>query len=85
MHDITGRNPKLTTGDIYTVAGNGTASYSGDGGPAGAAELSQPQAVATDQAGDTIIDDSYSSRVRMVAASNCTSNCPYGEDVRNFV
>ena len=31
------------TGDIITVAGNGTAGYSGDGGPATAAELDWPR------------------------------------------
>ena len=32
------------TGDIITVAGNGTAGYSGDNGPATAAELNAPAA-----------------------------------------
>ena len=32
------------TGDIITVAGNGTAGYSGDNGPATAAELDSPAA-----------------------------------------
>ena len=32
------------TGDIITVAGNGTAGYSGDNGPATAAELNDPTA-----------------------------------------
>ena len=40
-----------TTGDIITVAGNGTAGYSGDGGPATAAELDLPVGVAVDSAG----------------------------------
>ena len=29
----------MTAGDIYTVAGNGTGGFSGDGGPATTAEL----------------------------------------------
>ena len=32
----------VTAGDIYTVAGNGTGGYSGDGGAATSAELSYP-------------------------------------------
>ena len=36
----------MTTGDIYTVAGNGTQGFSGDGGPATSAELNDPNGVA---------------------------------------
>ena len=32
----------MTAGDIYTVAGDGTAGFSGDGGPATSAELAAP-------------------------------------------
>ncbi|HUY86962.1 MAG TPA: IPT/TIG domain-containing protein, partial [Acidimicrobiales bacterium] len=67
-----------TTGDIYTVVGNGTASFSGDGGPAVASQIDQPYDVATDSHGDVIIDDSYNYRIRMVAAASCSANCPYG-------
>ena len=45
------------TGDIITVAGNGTAGYSGDNGPATAAELNDPRGVAVDAAGDLFIAD----------------------------
>ena len=45
------------TGDIITVAGNGTAGYSGDNGPATAAELNAPNTVAVDSAGDLFIAD----------------------------
>ena len=38
----------MTVGHIYTVAGNGTAGFSGDGGPAAAAELNYPSGVAVD-------------------------------------
>ena len=41
----------MTAGDIYTIAGNGTAGYSGDGGPATSAELDYPDGVAVDAAG----------------------------------
>ena len=46
------------TGDIITVAGNGTAGYSGNNGPATAAELNYPSGVAVDSAGDLFIADS---------------------------
>ena len=34
----------MTAGDIYTVAGDGTCGYAGDGGPATSAELADPAA-----------------------------------------
>ena len=46
----------MTAGDIYTIAGDGTDGYSGDGGPATAAKLYAP-AVAVDGAGNLVIAD----------------------------
>src|SRR6266851_3289124 len=66
----------MTAGDIYTVAGNGTAAFSGDGGPATAAELFFPNATAVDGAGNLLIADFYNNRVRVVAA---TSGTFYGQ------
>jgi hypothetical protein len=57
----------MTAGDIYTVAGDGTAGFSGDGGPATRAELNGPFAVAVDAAGNLVITDTGSNRVRVVA------------------
>ena len=54
------------TGDIITVAGNGTAGYSGDNGPATAAELIQPYGVAVDAAGDLFIADTGNNVIREV-------------------
>ena len=59
----------MTTGDIYTVAGNGTRGFSGDGGPATNAELAYPDGVAMDGAGNLVIADTGNNRVRVVAAS----------------
>jgi uncharacterized protein YheU (UPF0270 family) len=58
----------MTTGDIYTVAGDGTQGYSGDGGPATAAQLARSQAVAVDGTGNLLIADTANNRVRVVAA-----------------
>ena len=41
---------QMTKGDIYTLAGDGTAGFSGDGGLADRAKLNGPQAVAVDGA-----------------------------------
>ena len=54
------------TGDIITVAGNGTAGYSGDGGPATAAELDSPRGLAVDSAGDLFIADNGNNVIREV-------------------
>ena len=51
---------------IITVAGNGTAGYSGDGGPATAAELNDPRGLAVDSAGNLFIADSDNNVVREV-------------------
>jgi hypothetical protein len=53
--------------DIYTVAGNGTFGFSGDGGPATSAELGTPAGVTTDHAGNLVIADTDNQRVRVVA------------------
>ena len=62
----------MTAGDIYTVAGDGNAGSSGDGGPALSAELHVPGSVAVDAAGNLIIADTSSKRVRVVAESTGT-------------
>jgi trimeric autotransporter adhesin len=62
----------MTAGDIYTVAGDGTGGFAGDGGPATAAELNSPQGVAVDGAGNLVIADTGNSRVRVVAESTGT-------------
>ena len=46
-----------TNGIITTVAGNGTAGYSGDGGAATNASLNYPNGVAVDAFGNLFIAD----------------------------
>ncbi len=53
-------------GNISTVAGNGSANSSGDGGPATSAGLQTPQGIAVDGAGNIFIADSFNNRVRKV-------------------
>lgn len=58
---------KLTRGGLVTsVAGNGTPGFAGDGGPASAAELIDPEAVAADGQGNVFIADTGNSRIREV-------------------
>ena len=58
------------TGIITTVAGNGTQGYSGDGGPAIAAQFSSLGGLATDAAGNLYIADNYNNRIRKVSAAS---------------
>ena len=61
-----------TGGTINTVAGNATAGFSGDGGPATSASLNGPGSVAVDGAGNIYIADLHNDRVRKVVASRAT-------------
>jgi hypothetical protein len=62
----------MTAGDIYSIAGTGTAGFTGDGGPATRAQLSGPTVVAIDASGNLLIADHGNDRVRMVAATTGT-------------
>jgi sugar lactone lactonase YvrE len=60
-------------GIIVTVAGKcaediewGDSNYSGDGGPATAAQLDRPFGIAVDRAGNLFIADTYNHRIRRV-------------------
>jgi sugar lactone lactonase YvrE len=54
------------SGTITTVAGVGTAGFSGDGGAAAAAQLDRPIGVAVDRQGNLFIVDSLNGRIRKV-------------------
>ena len=59
---------KVSGGTMTTFAGTGTFGFSGDGGPAVDAQLSDPLGLATDAAGNVYIADTGNHRIRMVAA-----------------
>ena len=59
-----------STGVITTVAGNGIAGFSGDGGPAINAQVGNPSALAVDNVGNIYIADG-SARVRKLFISRC--------------
>ncbi len=63
------RKVDKATGAITTVAGTATAGFSGDGGPATAAELDCPGWVSVDAAGDLFIADTNNQRIRKVDAA----------------
>jgi len=62
----------MTAGTLYTIAGNGTPGFSGDGGPATAAELDGPPGLSLDSHGNVLIADSSNYRVRVVAVTSGT-------------
>ena len=62
-----------TNGVIITVAGNGSASFSGDGGAAANAGLKQTYDIALDVGGNLYIADSYNLRVRKVDTNGIIS------------
>ncbi|HZC43351.1 MAG TPA: hypothetical protein VE195_04195, partial [Acidobacteriaceae bacterium] len=64
------RMVSAASGIITTVAGNGTAGFSGDGGPATSAELHAPGDVSVDSAGDLYIADTNNGRIREVSAKS---------------
>jgi len=57
------------TGIIKTIAGNGTRSFAGDGGPATSAEINFPKGVALDASNNLYIADTYNNRIRRVTAT----------------
>lgn len=60
-------------GVISTIAGKGTAGFSGDGSAATAAELKRPTHVAVDASGNVYITDADNARIRKVSASGTIS------------
>jgi sugar lactone lactonase YvrE len=78
------RKVDAQTGIITTVAGSGpvvgegAASFTGDGGPAVAATLNGPQAIAFDGAGNLYIADNLNGRVRRVSPAGIISTVAGG-------
>src|SRR5262245_46881041 len=62
------RHIDMKTQIITTVAGTGVAGYSGEGGPAKAAQLNQPHSIVLDNADNVLICDINNNRVRKIDA-----------------
>ncbi len=73
-----------STGVISTVAGDGTAGYSGDGGAATSAELSYPAAVRLDAAGNIYMGDENNQAIRKVTSSTGVITTIAGDGTAGF-
>ena len=60
-------------GVITTIAGSAAPGFSGDGGPAAAAKLNSPSAIAIDAAGNIYIADTRNHRIRKINSSGTIS------------
>ena len=75
-----------TKGVITTIAGNGIAGYSGDGGPAKSATLFGPRGIVVDAGGNVIFSDTFNARIRRIDPSGTimtiagNGTCAYSGD-----
>ena len=72
------------TGQVATVAGSGSAGYSGDGGVATAALLNAPASVAVDAAGNLYIADTGNNVVRFVSVDTGVMTTIAGNNTANY-
>src|SRR5262249_5520129 len=72
IHAVASRIRRVdrASGTISAVAGTGDLGFDGDGGPATSAAFLFAQDIRADGAGNIIVADSYSNRVRRISALN---------------
>lgn len=83
-HNHRVRRVDLNTGIISTIAGGSTAGWSGDGGPATAARLDRPVALAVNARGDLFIADAGSHRIRRIDAGTGRITTEAGAGVQGY-
>ncbi len=81
---LSNRIRRVTSGTITTFAGNGTFGFSGDGGPATSAMLTEPAGVTVDAAGNVFIADYWNARIRRVTPSGVISTVAGGGSSEQF-
>ncbi len=67
-----------TDGTIRTIAGTGVAGFTGDDGPASAAQLNAPYGLCIDRAGNLYVADLANDRVRRISADGIISTVAGG-------
>ena len=78
------RKVTAATGVISTVAGTGTGGYSGNGGAATSAKISQPMGLALDAAGNVYLRDWGNAVIREVTASTGNISTVAGSGSNGF-
>ncbi|MBB5061413.1 sugar lactone lactonase YvrE [Granulicella aggregans] len=73
-----------SSGDIYTLAGTGTAGYSGNGGAGASAQVSIPTGVAVDGSGNLFIADTGNGSIRQVIVSTDIISTVVGQGLNGF-
>jgi sugar lactone lactonase YvrE len=63
----------MTANYIYTIVGDGTGTYGGDGGSSASAQINRPYGVGVDVGGNVYVTDTYNHRIRFVAKISGTS------------
>ena len=70
-----------TSGNIVTVAGNGTAGYGGDGGPATQAIIRFPRGVSIDTSSNILVADMANHRIRKIATPSALAGIAVNGDI----
>ena len=74
------RKIDATTGIINTISGNGTAGFTGDGGPATNAQLDHPTGICLDHSGNNLyIADAFNNVIRKIKFSTNIINTAIGK------
>jgi len=66
----------VTNGFINTIAGNGSAYYGGDGGPATSAQLFGPSSLALDGSGNLYVADTQNNVIRLLTFTGLSAPAP---------
>jgi len=78
------RKVNATSGQITTIAGNGSQGYSGDNGPATSAELNSPAGVGVDAIGNVYIADAGNNVIREISAETSVITTIAGNGVLGY-